>query len=360
MTKFWSKAVHRLHPYVPGEQPQDQLYIKLNTNENPYPPAPSVISALKSVANEKLRLYPDPNCSELKNAISHYYNLSDQSVFVGNGSDEVLAFAFQAFFDSDKKLRFPDISYSFYPAYCSLYGIPFERVPLNNNLEVNPADYTDTGSGVIIPNPNAPTGVALSLNQVQVLLETNKEAVVIIDEAYVDFGAQSAISLIDKYPNLLVTQTFSKSRSLAGLRCGFAIGHPNLIEALERVKNSFNSYPLDSFAIKGAKAAIEDSNYFEETCAKVISTRNKVCKYLEKEGFQVLNSSSNFLFVTHATFPAVSLYEELKAQGVLVRYFDKPRIDNYLRISIGTDKEMNQFLDVITSILKNEVPQKSK
>ncbi len=351
MTKYWSSTVHRLDPYVPGEQPQDQPYIKLNTNENPYPPSPSVIARLKDTAGEKLRLYPDPECAQLKQAIAHYYKVSSKSVFVGNGSDEVLAFAFLAFFESDKKLRFPDISYSFYPVYCSLYDIPFEKIPLNAALEINVEDYQLSNGPIIIPNPNAPTGIALNLAEIESLLEANPDAVVIIDEAYVDFGAQSAISLIGKYPNLVVTQTFSKSRSLAGLRCGFAMGNENLIEALERVKNSFNSYPLDQFAIKGAVAALEDEDYFQEMRLKVITTRNRTRAALNKLGFKTLESSSNFLFISHPKFPAKNLYEQLKSQGILVRYFAKPRIDNYLRVSIGTDEEMDRLLSVISGLV---------
>ena len=351
MTKYWSSTVHRLDPYVPGEQPQDQPYIKLNTNENPYPPSPSVIARLKDTAGEKLRLYPDPECAQLKQAIAHYYNTSSKSVFVGNGSDEVLAFAFLAFFDSDKKLRFPDISYSFYPVYCSLYDISFEKVPLNAALEIDVEDYQLSNGPIIIPNPNAPTGIALSLGEIESLVEANPDAVVTIDEAYVDFGAQSAISLIGKYPNLLVTQTFSKSRSLAGLRCGFAMGNENLIEALERVKNSFNSYPLDQFAIKGAVAALEDEDYFQEMRLKVITTRSRTRAALDKLGFKILESSSNFLFISHPKFPAKNLYEQLKSQGILVRHFAKPRIDNYLRVSIGTDEEMDRFFSVISGLV---------
>ncbi|MBL4608877.1 MAG: histidinol-phosphate transaminase, partial [Pseudomonadales bacterium] len=352
MTKYWSKTVTRLNPYTPGEQPQDKPYTKLNTNENPYPPSPSVISRLKDTAGEKLRLYPDPECSELKEAIAKYYKVSRKSVFVGNGSDEVLAFSFSAFFDTDKKLHFPDITYSFYPVYCSLYDINFTKVPLNSQLEINTADYEQANGPIILPNPNAPTGIPLNLEQIEHLLLMNKEDVVIIDEAYVDFGAESAIPLIEKYPNLLVIQTFSKSRSLAGLRCGFAIGNENLIEALERVKNSFNSYPLDQFAIKGAVAALEDEDYFQDMRQRVITTRNRVRALLNDIGFNTLNSAANFLFITHPKFPAKNIYQDLKTQGILVRYFDKPRIDNYLRVSVGTDEEMDQFISEIYRLIK--------
>jgi histidinol-phosphate aminotransferase len=352
LTKYWSSTVHRLDPYIPGEQPQDQPYIKLNTNENPYPPSPSVIARLKETAGEKLRLYPDPECTQLKHAIAHYYNLDSKSVFVGNGSDEVLAFAFLAFFEGNK-LRFPDISYSFYPVYCSLYDIPFEKISLNSELKINPADYQLSSGPIIIPNPNAPTGIALSLGQIKSLLEANLEAVVIIDEAYIDFGGQSAVSLIEKYPNLLVTQTFSKSRALAGLRCGFAMGNENLIEALDRIKNSFNSYPLDQFAINGAVEALKDEDYFQEIRLKVITTRNRTQFELDKLGFKTLDSMSNFLFITHPRFLAKNLYEQLKSKGILVRYFEKPRIENYLRVSIGTDSEMDRFFSVISSLVSS-------
>ena len=354
MSKFWSENLNRLKPYVPGEQPQDQQYIKLNTNENPYPPSPGVLSSLSKCANERLRLYPDPNCSLLKKSISKYYDINTNQVFVGNGSDEVLAFCFEAFFKHQQPVLFPDITYSFYPVYCSLYEIEYRKIPLNNTLDIELSAYPNTNAGIIFPNPNAPTGKAVSLEDIKNLLDRNTNTVVIIDEAYVDFGATSAISLTNQYPNLLVTQTFSKSRSLAGLRSGFAVGNSELIEGLERVKNSFNSYPLDNFAIKGSIAALEDEKYFSETCSKIIKTRENTKTALEKIGFTVLDSKANFLFISHPQHQAERLYKQLKREGILVRYFNKERIDNYLRVTIGHDDDMNTFLITLERLLSSK------
>jgi len=300
MSKFWSKRTHELSPYTAGEQPQDQQYIKLNTNENPYPPSPLAIDAMRAASGEAMRLYPDPNSYELKKAIAEYYSVWTDQVFVGNSSDEVLAHTFVALLKHSKPLLFPDISYSFYPSYCKLFGIDYKQVPLADDFSIDLNDYSeetaDQVGAIIFPNPNAPTGISLTLNEIEKILKANPDSPVVIDEAYVDFGTRTAISLVNEYPNLLVTQTFSKSRSLAGLRVGFAIGSVEMIEALERVKNSFNAYPLDRAAIAGAAASIKDRTHFQENCAKIIKTRERVSAELSDLGFTVLPSKANFVF----------------------------------------------------------------
>ena len=351
MSQFWSSIAKRVDPYTPGEQPKDQKYVKLNTNENPYPPSPKVLEVLKAQCDELLRLYPDPDAALLKDALAKHFGVERQNVFVGNSSDEVLALSFMAFFVQDKPLLFPDITYSFYDVYCKLYGIDYKRIPLSEDLSVTIDDYACDNGGIVFPNPNAPTGRALSLADIERLLQKNTQTVVLVDEAYVDFGGDSAIALVNKYPNVLVVQTFSKSRSLAGLRVGFAIGSAELIEGLERIKNSFNSYPLDRLSIAGGVMALEDEEYFESICQKIITTREQAVKQFEAMGFSVIPSAANFLFVRHKTAAAEKLYLELKAKGVLVRYFNKPRIDNYLRVTIGTDEEMNALFDCLTQCL---------
>lgn len=351
MSKFWSKRTHELYPYTPGEQPQDQQYIKLNTNENPYPPSPKAIEAMRVASNEDMRLYPDPNANELKQAIADYYGVERNQVFVGNSSDEVLAHTFVALLKHEKPLFFPDISYSFYPAYCSLFGIESELKFLDQTFELETADYQEENGGIIFPNPNAPTGISLSLMDIDTILKSNPDTPVVIDEAYVDFGANSAIPLIAHNPNLLVTQTFSKSRSLAGLRVGFAVGQAELIEGLERVKNSFNSYPLDRVAIAGATASIQDKEYFEETCEKIIETREETIDRLEQIGFWVHPSKANFVFAKPRNHQAIELYQQLKDTGVLVRHFNKPRISGYLRITIGTDEQMEAFFEKLEALV---------
>lgn len=351
MSEFWSTRVKRLSPYIPGEQPQDRSYIKLNTNENPYPPSPQVFAALVDTVSSALRLYPDPNAQLLKNALAEHFALQSKQVFVGNGSDEVLAFCFQAFFGEQGPLLFPDISYSFYRVYCALFNIPYQEIALTDDFDIAVDSYPLKNGGIILPNPNAPTGKALPLSDIVKLLENHPHSVVVIDEAYVDFGAESAVKLIDAYPNLLVVQTFSKSRSLAGLRSGFALGNPHLIEALERIKNSFNSYPLDRFALAGSVAAIKDRAYFQSICKQIIASRQKTQTALEKLGFQVLDSAANFLFARHPDHAASNLYQNLKAQGILVRYFNQPRIDNFLRITIGTDSEMDSLITGLNNVL---------
>jgi len=351
MSKFWSDIVGRLDPYVPGEQPQDQQYIKLNTNESPYPPSPAVAAALVDFDCESLRRYPDPESASLVSALAEYHGLSTQQVFVGNGSDEVLAHAFQALLQKPAPILFPDISYSFYPVYCALYQIEFETVALDAGFNIDINDYRPGNGGVVIPNPNAPTGIALELGAIEQLLASNPESVVIVDEAYVDFGTSSAISLVNDHDNLLVVQTASKSRSLAGLRLGAAFGSGALIEALQRVKNSFNSYPIDSLASACAIASLGDEPYFEECRQRIMASRERLSIALAMLGFEVFPSSSNFVFVRHTSRAAAALYRELKQAGILVRYFDKPRIDNCLRITVGSDDECDSLLSALGEIL---------
>ncbi len=352
MSKFWSKRTHELDPYTPGEQPQDQQYIKLNTNENPYPPSPKAIEAMRAAADENMRLYPDPHSASLKQAIADYYSLQLDQVFVGNSSDEVLAHTFVALLKHDKPLLYPDISYSFYPAYCSLFGINARQVPLRDDFTIDANDYNQPNGGIIFPNPNAPSGIALELNDIEAILKTNPDSAVVVDEAYVDFGADTAVPLISDYPNLLITQTFSKSRSLAGLRVGFAMGQAGLVDGLERVKNSFNSYPLDRAAIAGATASMKDKDYFNKTCRAIIATRDKSSEALTQMGFKVLPSKANFIFAKPPDkYDAGQLYLQLKEQGVLVRYFNAPRIAGFLRITIGTEEEMSVFLGKLSALL---------
>lgn len=352
MSKYWSEITKKIMPYTPGEQPKDKKYVKLNTNECPYPPSPKVIDAIKTAANENLRLYPDPNCDDLRDTIAEYYGLEKNQVFVGNGSDEVLAFSFMAFFNPGGPILFPDITYSFYPVYAGLFNIDFEVVYLDEEFNVPIDKFYKNNGGIVISNPNAPTAKFMSVESTKHILNRNLESVVIIDEAYVDFGGESAISLINEYPNLLVIQTLSKSRSLAGLRVGFALGQKELIDGLDRIKNSFNSYTLDRLALIGAIEAIKDEEYFEETRLKIIETREKVSAKLIEMGFRVTDSKANFVFISHTIVHASILFKELREKGILVRYFNKPRIDNYLRVSIGTDEEMNCFLKAVNEIIK--------
>jgi histidinol-phosphate aminotransferase len=353
MSKFWSITTTGLDPYQPGEQPKAMQYIKLNTNESPYPCSPIALSAMRDEVSENLRLYPDPNGDALKQAIADFYKVEKNNVFVANGSDEVLAHAFVGLLRQPKSLAYPDISYSFYPVYCNLFDIDAKQVPLTEKFEIDPTDYVSMDGPVILPNPNAPTGIALSLAEIRTILDSKGNYTVIIDEAYVDFGAESAVSLIAEYPNLLVVQTLSKSRSLAGIRVGFAVGNAELIEGLERVKNSFNPYPLGRIELSGATAAVKDVEYFETCRQKIIATRESATVSLEKLGFEVLPSSANFVFAKPPSASSAEyLYAELKERGVLVRYFNKPRIFEYLRISIGTDEEMDILIEQLKLILK--------
>lgn len=351
MSRFWSAKVNELTPYVPGEQPKVSNLIKLNTNENPYGPSPKVLEVLKAEAADTLRLYPDPNAENLKQALADYYNVTTKHVFVGNGSDEVLAHTFQGLLKQDKPLLFPDITYSFYPVYCGLYDIEYVNQPLTDSFQIDLTAYPTENGGIIFPNPNAPTGRVLPLSEVENLLKKNRDTVVVVDEAYIDFGGESAVSLVNDYPNLLVIQTLSKSRSLAGLRVGFAIGSPELIDGLERVKNSFNSYPLDRFAISGAVAAIEDQGYFEQTCKAIIDSRNALVEQLQQLQFDVLPSATNFVFATHAERDASELAAKLREQSIIVRHFKQERIQNYIRISIGTNDECQALVSALKSIL---------
>ena len=352
MSRYWSKLVHALTPYIPGEQPKINNLIKLNTNENPYGPSPKVIAALQKEATDSLRLYPDPNSDGLKQAIALYHGLNANQVFVGNGSDEVLAHVFNALLKHDKPILFPDITYSFYPVYCGLYEIAFETVPLNDAFEIKVEDYFKANGGIIFPNPNAPTGRLVALGDIERLLNQNTESVMVIDEAYVDFGGESAVKLVNRYPQLLVTHTLSKGRSLAGLRVGYAVGHPDLIDALHRVKDSFNSYPLDRFAQAGATAAIEDQAYFEECCQRVIKTRGVVVESLQRLGFEVLPSGANFIFARHPSHDAERLSALLREQKIIIRHFKKPaRIDQFLRITIGTDAECQALISALENII---------
>jgi len=352
MSQYWSDIVHELTPYIPGEQPKIQDLVKLNTNENPYGPSPKVIAAIKAEVADSLRLYPDPSSERLKKAIADVHGLSVSQIFVGNGSDEVLAHVFQALLKHSRPLLFPDITYSFYPVYCGLYGIEYEAIPLDRRFEINTHDYDRPNGGIIFPNPNAPTGIPLELARVEALLEKNRHSVVVVDEAYVDFGTDSAVRLIENYPNLLVTQTLSKARSLAGLRIGYALGHPDLIEALTRVKDSFNSYPIDRLAEAGAVAAMQDTEYFEQTCKKIVVTRESLTKRLEAMGFVVLPSGANFIFTKHSTIDGATLAARLREQNIIVRHFKSPeRIAPYLRISVGTDLESQALIQAIASII---------
>ncbi len=351
MSKFWSPFVKDLVPYVPGEQPKLAKLVKLNTNENPYGPSPRAIAAMQAELNDNLRLYPDPNSDRLKQAVADYYGVSTAQVFVGNGSDEVLAHAFHGLFQHGKPLLFPDVTYSFYPVYCGLYGIPFEAIALDEQFQIRVEDYARPNGGIIFPNPNAPTGCALGLEAIERLLQANPDTVVLVDEAYIDFGGETAISLVGRYPNLLVSQTLSKSRSLAGLRVGIAVGHPDLIEALERIKNSFNSYPLDRMAIAGAAAAFEDRAYFEQTCQQVIASRESAVAGLTALGFEVLPSKANFVFARHPGKDAAGLAAGLREQGVIVRHFKQARIAQFLRITIGTPEQNQALLDALKPLV---------
>jgi histidinol-phosphate aminotransferase len=351
MSKFWSPIVSELKPYVAGEQPRIQNLVKLNTNENPYGPSPKAIAAIAAEAGERLRLYPDPASTRLRQAIANLHGVDIGEVFVGNGSDEVLAHAFQSLLKHDKPLLYPDITYSFYPVYCLLYGIAAEQVPLDEQFLVRLNDYDRDCGAVIIANPNAPTGIALTIAEIETLVAGHADVPVVIDEAYVDFGGDSAIPLTRKYDNLLVIHTLSKSRSLAGMRVGFAIGQRPLIEALERVKDSFNSYPIDRLAEAGATAAIEDVEWFDATRKKVMESRDRVTGSLRQRGFQVLPSQANFVFARHPDHDGAKLAAGLREQSVLVRHFAKPRIADFLRISIGTSEECDRLIEAVDAVI---------
>ena len=354
MSRFWSPVVQQLRPYTPGEQPRGAPFVKLNTNENSYGPSPRALQAIRAAADDRLRLYPDPAATDLAQAIAASFGLSPDCVFLGNGSDEVLAHAFHAFFSGKAPILFPDVTYSFYRSYCALYGTPHREIPLDDSFRTDPADWQGHRSapcgGIVLANPNAPTGIALPLPAIRQILTQNPDTLILIDEAYVDFGADSAAGLVAEFDNLLVVQTFSKSRSLAGLRVGFALGQPPLIEGLRRVKDSFNSYPLGRVALAGALAAWEDSTWFEQTRQQVMADRARMASGLAGQGFRVLPSAANFVFAAHDTVPAETLLADLRARGILVRHFPAPRIRNWLRISIGTAAECDALLQATAGI----------
>ena len=350
----WEKNIRKVVPYTPGEQPNQPDMIKLNTNENPYPPAPGVAEVLKNTETDALRLYPDPAAKDLVHAIAAEYGLLDEQVFVGVGSDDVLAMSFLTFFNSEKPILFPDITYSFYDVWADLFQIPYERPELDEHFHIKKEDYFRENGGIIFPNPNAPTGVSLPLDEIEEIISHNQDVIVIVDEAYVDFGTESALSLIDKYENLLVVQTFSKSRSMAGMRIGFAMGSPKLIAYLNDVKYSFNSYTMNRTSIEAGAAAIKDQAYFHKTCDKIIETREWTKQELKRLGFSFEDSKANFIFVSHANCPAKKLFQALREQHIYVRYFPGGRTDNHLRITIGTRKEMQTFLDFVKEYFKKE------
>jgi histidinol-phosphate aminotransferase len=352
MNRFWSEVVRSLTPYVPGEQPRLPNLIKLNTNENPYGPSPKVLEALRAEADDTLRLYPEPDSDKLRQAIAARHGLKPSQVFVGNGSDEVLAHTFQALLKHELPILFPDITYSFYPVYCSLYDIAYRQPALTESFKISVDDYLQPNGGIIFPNPNAPTARLLALSEIERLLQVNTDSVVVIDEAYVDFGGESAVALVSRYPQLLVTRTLSKSHSLAGLRVGYAVGHPDLIEALNRVKNSFNSYPLDRFAQAGAAAAIEDQAYFEENCRKVVASRERLVADLQVLGFEVIPSAANFVFARHPQHDGATLTARLRERSIIVRHFSNPpRIAPFMRITVGTDAQCSALINALREIL---------
>ena len=354
MSRFWSPVVQTLTPYIPGEQPQMQRLVKLNTNESPYGPSPKALIAIDSLINDDLRLYPDPEGSALKQAIAKLHGLDPKQVFLGNGSDEVLAHVFASLLKHSRPALFPDITYSFYPVYCKLFGIDYQTIPLGNDFEIQIANYKIPNGGVIFPNPNAPTGRSIARAEIEELLSHNKDSVVVIDEAYVDYGTESCIPLLRGAvcpENLLVVHTLSKSRALAGLRVGFAVGHPDLIEGLERVKNSFNSYPLGRLAQAGAIAAIEDQAHLEQSSAKVIQTRTQLVSELTALGFETLPSSANFIFTRHPQHAGAELYQALRDRGIIVRHFKLARIAEFLRITIGTDEQSSELVAALQDIL---------
>lgn len=351
----WEDGVRRVVPYVPGEQPKQENIIKLNTNECPYPPAPEVRAAFADADYETYRLYPDPDCGELVAALADYYGVSEKQIFVGIGSDDVLAMAFLTFFNTGKPILFPDITYSFYDVWADLFRIPYEQIPLDSDFLIRVQDYVgrDCG-GIVIANPNAPTGAFLPLSEIEKIVSANRDVVVIVDEAYIDFGGESALALLKKYDNLMVVQTFSKSRAMAGMRIGYAFGNEKLIGYLSDCRFSFNSYPLNRPALSAGAAALKNDSYFRETCGRIIGTRERVKKELRELGFSFADSRTNFVFARHEKVPAKEIFEMLREKGIYVRYFGKPRIDNYLRITIGTDDQMDRLLSVLKEYLGSQ------
>lgn len=349
--KPWEANIKRVVPYVPGDQPKGNRLIKLNTNENPYPPAPGVKKALENMDYSLFKKYPDPAASVLVDALAGYYGTERDRIFVGVGSDDVIAMAFMTFFHSDKPVLFPDVTYSFYPVWADLFGISYETPALDEDFRIKKEDYNKKNGGIIFPNPNAPTGLYMALDEVEEIIAHNQESVVIVDEAYIDFGGESALKLTEKYENLLVVQTFSKSRSMAGMRIGFAVGHPDLIRAMNDVKYSYNSYTMNMPSLILGVEAVRDDVYFKETTEKIVSTREKAKGRLGQLGFTFPDSMANFIFAAHKTRSAKEIYEALRGADIFVRYFDKPRIDNYLRITIGTDEEMEVLYDFLKKYL---------
>ena len=348
----WEEYVRTVEPYVPGEQPNQPDMIKLNTNENPYPPAPGVVEALKNFDTDKLRLYPEPTCKVLVDAIADYYGIRSSQVFTGVGSDDVLAMIFMTFFNSKKPILFPDITYSFYDVWANMLRIPYETKALDDDFQIKKEDYYGENGGVVFPNPNAPTGILMPLSEIEDIIAHNRDVIVVVDEAYIDFGGESALPLIEKYDNLLVVQTFSKSRSLAGMRIGYAFGNPELIKYLNDVKYSFNSYTMDRTTIVAGVASMKDRAYFEECCRKIMATREWTKTELKKLGFSFQDSKANFIFATHESCPAKELFGALREKHIYVRYFPKDRIDNHLRITIGTDEEMKKLIAFLKEYLK--------
>ena len=347
----WESYVRRVTPYVPGEQPRKRNVIKLNTNENPYPPAPGVERKLRDFEAGRLRLYPDPAVTELREELAAYHGVKPEQVFVGVGSDDVLAMCFLTFFNGEKPILFPDITYSFYDVWAKMLRIPFQTIPLDEDFRIRPEDYRIENGGIVFPNPNAPTGVELPQGAVKEILQSNPDSIVIVDEAYVDFGAQTALPLLDIYENLIVVRTFSKSRSLAGLRVGYAVASPKVIQYLNDVKYSFNSYTMDTLSIELGAESVRDEKYFRDTLKKITATRERVKGELRALGFSFQDSKSNFIFAEHESKPAEKLFRELRERDIYVRYFAKPRIDNHLRITVGTDRDMDVFLDVLKGLL---------
>lgn len=348
----WKDNLIKIEPYVAGEQPDKTDFIKLNANENPYPPAPGVIRAIERFQGGSLKKYPDANARPLAQALAKRFGLKPENVFLGNGSDDVLALCFRAFFNSDKPIIFPDITYSFYPVWCEMMRIPSETIPVDGSFNIDPADYRRENGGVVIANPNAPTSIGRGLEFMREILDANRDSVVIADEAYVDFGGTSAVPLLSEYENLVVVQTFSKSRSMAGMRIGCALGNTEIISALYAAKDSYNSYPLDSVAIAAGVASVEDEDYFRATIRRVIATRERLAGELRKMGFDVADSSTNFLFAEHSGYRAKDIQEYLKTRDIYVRYFSKKRIDNRLRITVGTDGEIDALIAALSDYIK--------
>jgi len=349
--KLWEKNIRRVVPYVPGEQPNNPNMVKLNTNENPYPPAPGVEKVLKGMDTKRLRLYPDPTIKLLVESLAQFYHLGNDQVFVGVGSDDVLAMAFMTFYNSEKKILFPDVTYSFYPVWSKLFQIPYDTPALDKDFRIVKEDYYKDNGGVVIANPNAPTSIYEDLSVIEDIIMNNPDVIVIIDEAYIDFAGRSAVELISRYDNLLVVQTFSKSRSMAGMRIGYAMGQPQLIKALNDVKYSFNSYTMNLTAIECGVEAVKDTEYFKQGIQKIIATREKSEEKLKALGFSFLKSGTNFIFATHCKVPAKAIFEALRSNNIYVRYFNLPRIDNYLRITIGTEEEMNRLIKFLQTFL---------